>query len=71
MLYLPISWFAVHPVSMNYTNRMVSSDNLGYASYAFEQDKNIGFLPGEVKDQLIILIWTSIPPISVHELCLY
>ncbi|KAI7797248.1 neutral ceramidase, partial [Triplophysa rosa] len=42
-----LSWFAVHPVSMNYTNRMVSSDNLGYASYAFEQDKNIGFLPGE------------------------
>ncbi|XP_056627837.1 neutral ceramidase [Triplophysa dalaica] len=42
-----LSWFAVHPVSMNYTNRMVSSDNLGYASYAFEKDKNIGFLPGE------------------------
>lgn len=42
-----LSWFAVHPVSMNYTNRMVSSDNLGYASYAFEQDKNIGFRPGE------------------------
>uniref|UniRef100_A0A673FVV1 Neutral ceramidase n=1 Tax=Sinocyclocheilus rhinocerous TaxID=307959 RepID=A0A673FVV1_9TELE len=29
-----LSWFAV-------------SDNLGYASYAFEQEKNIGFLPGE------------------------
>uniref|UniRef100_A0A672Q112 Neutral ceramidase n=1 Tax=Sinocyclocheilus grahami TaxID=75366 RepID=A0A672Q112_SINGR len=42
-----LSWFAVHPVSMNNTNRMVSSDNLGYASYAFEQEKNIGFLPGE------------------------
>ncbi|TRZ01070.1 hypothetical protein DNTS_005954 [Danionella cerebrum] len=42
-----LSWFAVHPVSMNYTNLMVSSDNLGYASYAFEQDKNIGFFPGE------------------------
>ncbi|XP_056326144.1 neutral ceramidase [Danio aesculapii] len=42
-----LSWFAVHPVSMNYTNRMVSSDNLGYASYIFEQEKNIGFLPGE------------------------
>ncbi|XP_072522781.1 neutral ceramidase [Salminus brasiliensis] len=42
-----ISWFAVHPVSMNYTNRMVSSDNLGYASYLFEQEKNIGSLPGE------------------------
>ncbi|KAK1793706.1 hypothetical protein P4O66_001421 [Electrophorus voltai] len=42
-----ISWFAVHAVSMNYTNRMVSSDNLGYASYLFEQEKNIGSLPGE------------------------
>uniref|UniRef100_A0A671RKI3 Neutral ceramidase n=1 Tax=Sinocyclocheilus anshuiensis TaxID=1608454 RepID=A0A671RKI3_9TELE len=42
-----LSWFAVHPVSMNNTNRMVSSDNLGYASYGFEQEKNIGFLPGE------------------------
>ncbi|KAJ8264394.1 hypothetical protein GJAV_G00148650 [Gymnothorax javanicus] len=42
-----LSWFAVHPVSMNYTNRMVSGDNLGYASYLFEQQKNIGFLPGE------------------------
>ncbi|XP_017579289.1 neutral ceramidase [Pygocentrus nattereri] len=41
------SWFAVHPVSMNYTNRLVSSDNLGYASYLFEQEKNIGSLPGE------------------------
>ncbi|KAG9346000.1 hypothetical protein JZ751_007815 [Albula glossodonta] len=40
-------WFAVHPVSMNYTNRMVSGDNLGYASYLFEQEKNIGSLPGE------------------------
>lgn len=37
---------------MNNTNRMVSSDNLGYASYTFEQDKNIGSLPGEVNDQL-------------------
>ncbi|XP_073684665.1 neutral ceramidase [Garra rufa] len=42
-----LSWFAVHPVSMNNTNRMISSDNLGYASYAFEQEKNIGFLPGQ------------------------
>ncbi|XP_060794882.1 neutral ceramidase isoform X1 [Neoarius graeffei] len=41
------SWFAVHPVSMNYTNHMVSSDNLGYASYLFEQEKNHGSLPGE------------------------
>ncbi|KAM6951068.1 neutral ceramidase [Aplochiton taeniatus] len=42
-----LSWFAVHAVSMNMTNRMVSSDNMGYASYLMEQDKNIGSLPGE------------------------
>lgn len=34
---------------MNYTNRMVSSDNLGYASYLMEQDKNGGQLPGKVR----------------------
>uniref|UniRef100_A0A8P4G7I0 Neutral ceramidase n=1 Tax=Dicentrarchus labrax TaxID=13489 RepID=A0A8P4G7I0_DICLA len=42
-----LSWFAVHAVSMNYTNRMVSSDNMGYASYLLEQDKNPGDLPGQ------------------------
>uniref|UniRef100_A0A7N5ZXN6 Neutral ceramidase n=1 Tax=Anabas testudineus TaxID=64144 RepID=A0A7N5ZXN6_ANATE len=42
-----ISWFAVHAVSMNYTNRMVSSDNMGYASCLLEQDKNPGELPGQ------------------------
>ncbi|XP_014872168.1 neutral ceramidase [Poecilia latipinna] len=42
-----ISWFAVHAVSMNYTNRMVSSDNMGYASYLLEEDKNPGELPGQ------------------------
>ncbi|KAM7381040.1 hypothetical protein PAMA_012058 [Pampus argenteus] len=42
-----LSWFAVHAVSMNYTNRMVSSDNMGYASYLLEQDKNVGALPGQ------------------------
>ncbi|XP_076616547.1 neutral ceramidase [Chaetodon auriga] len=42
-----LSWFAVHAVSMKYTNRMVSSDNMGYASYLMEQDKNPGELPGQ------------------------
>ncbi|XP_042363772.1 neutral ceramidase [Plectropomus leopardus] len=42
-----LSWFAVHAVSMNYTNQMVSSDNMGYASYLMEQDKNPGELPGK------------------------
>ncbi|KAK9530951.1 hypothetical protein VZT92_012423 [Zoarces viviparus] len=42
-----LSWFAVHAVSMNSTNRMVSSDNIGHASYLLEQDKNRGQLPGQ------------------------
>ncbi|XP_023445701.1 neutral ceramidase [Dasypus novemcinctus] len=42
-----ISWFAVHPVSMNNSNHLVNSDNLGYASYLFEQEKNKGNLPGQ------------------------
>ncbi|XP_043843069.1 neutral ceramidase isoform X2 [Dromiciops gliroides] len=41
------SWFAVHPVSMNNTNHLVNSDNVGYASYMFEQEKNRGQLPGQ------------------------
>lgn len=35
-----ISWFAVHPTSMNYTNKLVSSDNVGYASVLFEKSMN-------------------------------
>ncbi|XP_069836426.1 putative neutral ceramidase C [Dendropsophus ebraccatus] len=42
-----VSWFAVHAVSMPNTNHLISSDNMGYASYLFEQAKNPGFLPGE------------------------
>ncbi|NP_001123830.1 N-acylsphingosine amidohydrolase (non-lysosomal ceramidase) 2 [Xenopus tropicalis] len=42
-----ISWFAVHAVSMPNINHLISSDNLGYASYLFEQEKNSGYLPGE------------------------
>ncbi|OCT71455.1 putative neutral ceramidase C [Xenopus laevis] len=42
-----ISWFAVHAVSMANTNKLISSDNLGYASYLFEQEKNSGSLPGK------------------------
>ncbi|KAM6182414.1 neutral ceramidase isoform 2-T2 [Erethizon dorsatum] len=42
-----ISWFAVHPVSMNNTNHLVNSDNVGYTSYLFEQEKNRGYLPGQ------------------------
>ncbi|XP_026481963.1 neutral ceramidase [Ctenocephalides felis] len=42
-----ISWFAVHPTSMNNTNTLVSSDNMGYASIILETKMNPGALPGQ------------------------
>ncbi|XP_054266044.1 neutral ceramidase isoform X2 [Macrosteles quadrilineatus] len=41
------TWFAVHPTSMNNTNTLVSSDNLGVAALLLEQTVNQGFLPGK------------------------
>lgn len=38
------SWFAVHGTSMNNSNKLVSSDNKGYAATRFEQDFN-GYSP--------------------------
>lgn len=35
-----INWFAVHGTSMNHSNKLVSGDNKGYASYLFEKLKN-------------------------------
>ncbi|XP_055586308.1 neutral ceramidase [Uranotaenia lowii] len=42
-----INWYAVHPTSMNNTNRFVSSDNVGYASVLLEQERNKGSLVGK------------------------
>ncbi|XP_039431133.1 neutral ceramidase [Culex pipiens pallens] len=42
-----INWFAVHPTSMNNTNRYVSSDNVGLASVMLEQERNKGSLVGK------------------------
>ncbi|XP_072745601.1 neutral ceramidase [Anoplolepis gracilipes] len=42
-----INWFAVHPTSMNNTNRLVSSDNMGYASILFEKMMNNNFAIGK------------------------
>lgn len=42
-----INWFAVHPTSMNNTNRLVSSDNMGYASILFEKMMNINAAIGK------------------------
>ncbi|XP_049614616.1 neutral ceramidase [Syngnathus scovelli] len=42
-----LGWFAVHAVSMKTTNRLVSSDNMGYAAYLMEKHKNPAALPGQ------------------------
>ncbi|KAJ8676460.1 hypothetical protein QAD02_012247 [Eretmocerus hayati] len=42
-----INWFAVHPTSMNNTNHLVSSDNVGYASVLFEKRINKNAMVGK------------------------
>ncbi|XP_038214636.1 neutral ceramidase-like [Zerene cesonia] len=37
-----LNWFAVHTTSMNMTNKLVSSDNLGYAAMRLETELNPG-----------------------------
>lgn len=44
-----INWYAVHPTSMNNTNKLVSSDNVGYASLLLEKELNPGSLIGKGK----------------------
>lgn len=44
-----INWFAVHPTSMNNTNKLVTSDNVGYASILLEKEINAGAQVGEGK----------------------
>ncbi|KAL0831612.1 hypothetical protein ABMA28_002390 [Loxostege sticticalis] len=43
-----LNWFSVHTTSMNMTNQLISSDNLGYASLKMESVLNPGTLPGKV-----------------------
>uniref|UniRef100_A0A146ME47 Neutral ceramidase n=1 Tax=Lygus hesperus TaxID=30085 RepID=A0A146ME47_LYGHE len=38
-----ITWYAVHATSMNNTNHLISSDNVGYASVLFEKKMNKKF----------------------------
>lgn len=44
-----LNWFAVHPTSMNNTNKLVTSDNVGYASILLEQELNPGAQIGQGK----------------------
>ncbi|MCP4351517.1 MAG: neutral/alkaline ceramidase [Desulfobacterales bacterium] len=39
-----INWYAVHPTNIGNTNKLISSDNKGYASYLFEKDKGTDYL---------------------------
>ncbi|KAL4710666.1 hypothetical protein ACJJTC_003302 [Scirpophaga incertulas] len=42
-----LNWFAIHTTSMNMTNQLISSDNLGYAALALEKRLNPSRLPGK------------------------
>ncbi|CAH0406788.1 unnamed protein product [Chilo suppressalis] len=42
-----LNWYAIHTTSMNMTNRLISSDNLGYAAITMEKMLNPGALPGK------------------------
>ncbi|CAG0885332.1 unnamed protein product [Cyprideis torosa] len=44
-----LNWFAVHPTSMNNTNKLTSGDNKGVASMIFERRMNPGALMGKGK----------------------
>ncbi len=39
-----INWFAVHPTSMTYNNRLISGDHKGHASNLFEDAEGTGFV---------------------------
>lgn len=43
-----INWYAVHATSMNNSNKLISSDNVGYASVIFEQKMNPDSFIGKV-----------------------
>jgi neutral ceramidase len=45
-LFGAINWFAVHPTSMNNTNRLVTTDNLGLASIMLEKEVNENHMAG-------------------------
>lgn len=43
-----INWFSAHPVSVNNTNQMISSDHKGAASVMMEKMMNPGVPSGQV-----------------------
>ncbi|KAJ8730528.1 hypothetical protein PYW08_001941 [Mythimna loreyi] len=53
-----MNWFAVHTTSMNNTNRLVSSDNLGYAAIRMEKELNPRSMTG--KPEIVAGFFSSI-----------
>ncbi|KAH8384200.1 hypothetical protein KR200_002280 [Drosophila serrata] len=43
------NWYAVHATSMNNTNKLVTSDNVGYAALLLEKEYNPNKMPGKGK----------------------
>ncbi|KAH8381289.1 hypothetical protein KR093_002102 [Drosophila rubida] len=43
------NWYAVHATSMNNTNKLVTSDNMGYAALLLEKEYNPNKMPGKGK----------------------
>lgn len=43
-----INWFAIHPTSMNNSNCLITTDNVGYASLMLEKQFNPDHLAGRV-----------------------
>jgi neutral ceramidase len=39
-----VNWFAVHPTSMTFDNRLISGDHKGFASSTWEMDNCRGLL---------------------------
>jgi len=39
-----LNWFAVHSTNLGNTNKLISGDNKGYASYLFEQSKRTDYM---------------------------
>lgn len=38
-----VNWFAIHPTSLGNTNKLISGDSKGYASYLFEKEKGTSY----------------------------
>ncbi len=55
-----INWFAVHPTSMTFNNKLISGDHKGYASLTWE--KNPGAYTGALLDENFIAAFAQSTP---------